>query len=225
MVFIMNRCKKCGISVADESNVCPLCGMVLTNDGEPCENSYPDIVQKTRFFKRIINIATYFLVVLAIVLVVINYYTYFGVKWSLISGSVILYLIITLQYTFNKRNGHIWKIFVQVVGALFLEIAIDYALGFSGWSLNIGIPCIIFAVDAIILICMIVNNKNWPSYLLMQLFTVMLSVVHLILYLFGVVSGPALPWIAFGVSSIMFTSCIVIGGRRAENELKRRFYI
>ena len=34
MVFIMNRCKKCGISVADESNVCPLCGMVLTNDGE-----------------------------------------------------------------------------------------------------------------------------------------------------------------------------------------------
>ena len=188
-------------------------------------HSYPDIRQKTRFLKKLINVTTYFLFVLAVVLVVINYYNYFGVKWSLISGSVIIYLIITLQYTINKRDGHIKKIFVQIVGALLLEIAIDYALGFSGWSLDIGVPCIIFVLDAIILVCMIVNNKNWPSYMLMQVFTVSLSVVHMILYFLGIVSGPALPWTAFGISSILFSSCIVIGGRRAKNELRRRFYI
>lgn len=221
----MNRCKKCGIDIAEETKVCPLCGIVLTNDGQNCEDSYPDIRQKTRFLKKLINVTTYFLFVLAVVLVVINYYNYFGVKWSLISGSVIIYLIITLQYTINKRDGHIKKIFVQIVGALLLEIAIDYALGFSGWSLDIGVPCIIFVLDAIILVCMIVNNKNWPSYMLMQVFTVSLSVVHMILYFLGIVSGPALPWTAFGISSILFSSCIVIGGRRAKNELRRRFYI
>lgn len=200
--------------------------MVLTGDGSSTGNIYPDIRNKTRMLKRLINIASYFGIVLEIFLAVINYYNYYGIKWSVITGGAIFYIILTLQYTVNKRNGHIIKIFVQMLGAMLLVVVIDFALGFSGWSYNIGIPLIILLLDVIILVCMVINFENWQSYLLIQIFTLAASIIHMAFYMAGViVNGPVLPWVTFGVSAVIFTSCLVIGGKKAENELKRRFYI
>ena len=133
--------------------------------------------------------------------------------------------MLTLQYTVNKRNGHIVKIFVQMLGAMLLVVIIDFALGFSGWSFNIGIPLIILLMDAVILMCMLINYKNWQSYLLIQIFALISSIFHMGLYLAGCVNGPLLPWLSFGMSAFIFTSCLVIGGKKAESELKKRFYI
>ncbi|HBA97345.1 MAG TPA: zinc ribbon domain-containing protein, partial [Lachnospiraceae bacterium] len=141
------------------------------------------------------------------------------------TGGAIFYMILTLQYTVNKRNGHIIKIFVQMLGAMLLVVVIDFALGFSGWSFNIGIPLIILLLDVVILICMVINHENWQTYLLMQVFTIIMSIIHMVLYLAGRVTGPVIPWVTFGVSTVIFTSCLVIGGKKAENELKRKFYI
>ena len=221
----MNRCKRCGIDINDETSRCLFCGMVLSGDGSSTENIYPDIRNKTRMLKRTINIITYFAVVLEIFLIVINYYNYYGIKWSVITGGALFYLVLTLQYTVNKRNGHIVKIFVQMLGAMLLVVIIDFALGFSGWSFNIGIPLIILLMDAVILMCMLINYKNWQSYLLIQIFALISSIFHMGLYLAGYVNGPLLPWLSFGMSAFIFTSCLVIGGKKAESELKKRFYI
>ena len=200
--------------------------MVLSGDGSGTGNIYPDIRNKTRMLKRLINIASYFAVVLEIFLVVINYYNYYGIKWSIITGGAIFYIILTLQYSVNKRDGHIKKIFVQMLGAMLLVVVIDFALGFSGWSFNIGIPLIILLLDVIILICMVINFENWQSYLLMQIFTLVMSIIHMVFYMTGIIkNGPLLPWVTFGVSAVIFTSCLVIGDKKAKSELKRRFYI
>lgn len=221
----MNKCKRCNVTILDETPKCPLCDMVLSGDGEGQEDSYPDVINKTRIYKRIVDIISYFAVVLEIILIVINYYNYYGIKWSAITGGALVYLIFTLHYTASRRDGHIKKIFMQTLGALALIIFIDFANGFSGWSINIGIPAVILLLDIIILVCMIINHKNWQSYLLMQVFTVLLSILYMVLYLLGKVGGPVLPWVSFGVSAIMFTSCLVIGDKKAKSELKRRFYI
>lgn len=221
----MNKCKRCGVVINDETTRCLFCGMVLSGDNGGTGNIYPDIRNKTRMLKRIINIASYFGIVLEIFLVVINYYNYYGIKWSIITGGAIFYIILTLQYTINKRNGHIKKIFVQMLGAMLLVVVIDFALGFSGWSFNIGIPLIILLLDVIILVCMVINFNNWQSYLLMQIFTLITSIVHMVFYLTGFVNGPVLPWVTFGASAVIFTSCLVIGDKKAKSELKRRFYI
>lgn len=222
----MNKCKRCGVAINDETTRCLFCGMVLTGDGNGTGDIYPDIRNKARMLKRLINITSYFGIVLEIFLVVINYYNYYGIKWSVITGGAIFYIILTLQYTINKRNGHILKIFVQMLGAMLLVVVIDFALGFSGWSYNIGIPLIILLLDVIILVCMVINFDNWQSYLLMQIFTLAASIIHMVFYMTGfIVNGPLLPWVTFGFSAVIFTSCLVIGGKKAENELKRRFYI
>jgi len=221
----MNRCKRCGVVINDETSRCLFCGMVLSGDGKDTEDTYPDIRHKTRLLKKFINIVCYFALVIEIVLIVINYYNYYGIKWSIITGGTIFYMVLTLQYTVNKRDGHTRKIFIQMLGAMCLVIVIDFALGFSGWSFNIGIPLIVLLLDAIIIACMVINHENWQSYLLMQVFTLAVSILHMVFYLAGFVNGPVLPWTTFGISAVIFTSCLVIGDKKAKNELKRRFYI
>lgn len=47
----------------------------------------------------------------------------------------------------------------------------------------------------------------------------------MLLYFTKVLQSPVLPWTSFLVSLILFTSSVVIGDRKARNELKRKFYI
>lgn len=224
MVFIMKMCKKCGVGIADDTAVCPLCSMVLTGD-DKCEPSYPDIHQKMKIIKKLIQIVCYVLVVVQIFLVVMNYYYYNGIWWSLITGGAVTYLIITLIYTFNRRDGHIKKIFVQMIAGILLLFVIDYASGANGWSLRYGMPGVILLVDAIIYVCMLINFYSWQSYILMQIFTLLLSIAYMILYLTEIVENPVLPWISFGVSAVLFSATVFFGGKKAKSELKRRFYI
>ncbi|MDE7051800.1 MAG: zinc ribbon domain-containing protein, partial [Lachnospiraceae bacterium] len=50
--------------------------------------------------------------------------------------------------------------------------------------------------------------------------------IHMVFYMTGIIkNGPLLPWVTFGVSAVIFTSCLVIGDKKAKSELKRRFYI
>lgn len=225
MVFTMNKCRQCGVHVADHSRVCPLCEMVLTEEGEKQSNMYPNIRRKTMFLKKLIRVITFVMVAVQMFLFVVNYYFYEGVMWSVISGASILYLIITLCYTVNRRNGHIRKIFMQVLCAFFLVVAIDVALGYSGWSLEYGVPAEVLLLDGIIIVCMIVNFENWQSYLLLQLFALGVSIIEMILYFTHYVNNPVLPWVSFGVSAVLFSFCVFVGDKTARNELRRRFYI
>lgn len=223
----MNKCKRCGVFVEDQSGVCPLCDSVLQEIKETAEevSNYPNVGLKTRKLKKICQIGTFLLVLIEILLIVINYYTPNNTPWSMITGGAILYLIITVRDILNKRTGHIRKIYLQVIGLIALIICIDCALGFSGWSLEYGFPIVIYGINLTIILCMIINYANWQNYLVMQIFVVILSGGDMILYLSGVVKGAVLPWIALGVSSVLLAGTVVFGERKATNELKRKFHI
>ena len=111
------------------------------------------------------------------------------------------------------------------ISALFYIMLVDFVLGYKGWSLGVGMPVIVLTLDAIIIVCMIINMQNWESYLLLQIFCVILGAVQMALYFTKVLQSPVLPWTSFLVSLILFTSSVVIGDRKARNELKRKFYI
>lgn len=224
----MNKCKRCGVNVADDTTVCPLCEMVLQGvkeTGEDVSSSYPDVGLKTRKLKKISRIAMYFALLVECFLVIINYYTYSHTWWSAISGGGIIYLIFTVRDILNKRTGHIRKIYLQVIGLIALIVCIDLTLGFSGWSLEYGLPCVILGINLTIILCMIINYANWQNYLVIQLFTVLLSVLDMVFYLTGIVRGVVLPWVVLGVSVVLWTGTLIIGDRKATNELKRKFHV
>lgn len=221
----MNKCKRCNIQIVDDTEICPLCGNVVTKAGEEQVDAYPDIRSKIKILKKMVIIAIYLLVVTEVVLCLFDYYTDYRIGWSVVTGMCILYTIFTLVYSVNQKNSHIRKLFMQFAAALVFMLLLDGVTGAAGWSVVYGFPCAILLLDSILVVCMLINFANWQSYLLVQLFAVVVSLVLLILFLTGVTKGPVLPWTSFGVSALIFSFCLSIGFRKAKNELKRRFYI
>ena len=80
-------------------------------------------------------------------------------------------------------------------------------------------------MDAGILVLMITNRRNWQSYMMWQIFTILLSLVSIVLSFPGIVKSPLPGRIALAASVFLFLGTLIIGDRKARTELKRRFHI
>ncbi|MDE6566708.1 MAG: hypothetical protein K2K70_03110 [Lachnospiraceae bacterium] len=222
----MNKCKKCGVTIADQTRVCPLCYMVLTIDEQKKPSkTYPNITEKRKLWTKIWKIATFVLVLVQIFLIGMNVAYYQGIRWSMISGVAILYLLISLHQLILHPDSLVRKLFRQTVMVWLLLLAIDLALRFRGWSFTIGIPCVILSLNAIVLVCMIVQFRNWQNYLLLQMFALLVSIFAVVLWVMQRHPYGILAWITLGITAIFFGFCVFFGNTKAKNELRRRFYI
>lgn len=221
----MNKCKRCMVEIVDDTEICPLCGNVVTRSETKSFDAYPNVRHRTKMLKRLIAIFVYVLIATEIILCIFDYYMDDKMGWSFVTGICILYAVFTIEYFFNYKNNHIRKIFGQSLSGMLFLILLDMLLGAKGWSVIYGVPCAVLILDAVLVVCMLVNFANWQSYLLVQLFTLLVSIVLLILYFTGVTKSPVLPWTAFGVSALIFSFCFCFGYRKAKSELKKRFYI
>lgn len=220
----MSKCRQCGIGVLDETGRCPLCNTVLDGTDE-MENMYPDIRVKTRKFVLVSRIYLFLAVVTEIVLVNICMLTDVQSLVYIISGLVLLFGYIVIKYAILGTSGYIAKTVVLTIIAVLMFVAIDFSVGYSGWSVNYAFPSGILLIDTGILVLMVINYKNWQSYMMLQIFMVLCSVAALILNALHIVTKPVMAIAALNVSAILFLGTLIIGGRRARVELKRRFYI
>ena len=102
---------------------------------------------------------------------------------------------------------------------------IDAVFGFERWSLNYAYPAMILGIDVTALILMIVNFRNWQSYMPWQIFMFVLAILGVILSRFHLITKPRMSWITLGLTGFFFVATIIIGGGRAHTELKRRFHL
>ena len=211
--------------VHDDVSVCPLCKCVLDVDGQ-AESKYPDIWAKNYVLKLVIRIYLFVAIVLEAVLVAINYFFFHGTYWSVVVGVILAYIYFTLAYTVSySRAGYRMKIIVGVACGVLLLLVIDRVLGNNGWSMNYAFPAALLATDAVILGFIIFNRRNWQSYLSFQLAMVVFSIVPVLLSVLGLVTAPMLSYVAAAMAVFSFLGTVIIGGRRATTELKRRFHI
>ncbi len=222
----MNRCLKCGVEVMDQTEACPLCHCVLEAGEETVGGRYPDIRLKTRKLELIGRIILFLSIVIGAVSVVVNYRYQTDVWWSVIVVGGLAYLLLILFFVIeNDHAGYRSKFFLGIASGIAYLVLVDYVLGFSHWSVDYGIPAAFLAVDISIIAVMFVNIRNWQSYLLFQLLMILCSGVCVILCLAGVITHPLMSYLVFGLSCILFLASFIIGGRRASNELKRRFHV
>ena len=226
----MNKCKRCGVRVLDDTLICPLCHTVLTEEKEDEQEyagDYPNVKQKTRKFHRAGRILLFLSLVLEAALILVNYLTFssFPKCWSAITGGIIAYLILTLWDLLSRRQGHIQKIYMHIFVVMGLLLLIDVSLGWKGWSLEFGLPCMIYGLVAAIVICMAINSSSWQNYVLMQLAAVCLSMIDVVLHFTGFFHHIVLAWTALGLSVLLWIGTMIIGDRKAKNELKRKFHI
>ena len=136
-----------------------------------------------------------------------------------------LYGYLVLRYAILGKSGYKGKIIVLTLIAILMVVAIDFVVGYRGWSVNYALPSAILLVDAGILILMCINRRNWQSYMMWQIFMILCSIVPVILIFTGIVTAQLFALIAFAFSLFLFLGTLIIGDRRARVELKRRFHV
>ena len=220
----MSRCRQCKIEVLDETERCPLCGTVLEPTVE-VENMYPDIRVRSRKLVFISRLYLFLAVVTEIVLVNICMLSEVQSFVYIIGGLVLLFGYIVLRYAILGTSGYVAKTVVLTIIAVIMLVAVDFFVGYNGWSVNYVFPSGILLIDVGIVLCMLINRKNWQSYLMVQIFMVLCSGVAIILSLVQIITAPMVSVVALNVSIILLLGTVIIGGRRARVELKRRFHI
>lgn len=242
----MNKCLRCKVNIMDDAVMCPLCRGVLAQERETADalqgdeegkgrneeeryhsrvlmypNVYPAI-RRMQFIKRLVIFSS---VVLESILLLINYLTYNGIKWSLVTGVGLVYACFTLVYSFEQNKSLQKKLVVQLVFALGAFVLIDATVGYRGWSISLAIPSAVMAVELTVIILMLVNHKNWQNYILTQIVLFLISLIMVLLGLLGITEANLLSIIAIAATGFLLLGTLVFGDKRAENELKRRFHM
>lgn len=220
----MSRCRQCNVIIKDETHVCPLCHYVLEQEGEN-HNVYPNARLKAKRLMLAGRIYLFVFLLVSVVLTVINKQNFHGDWWCGIVIAAMAYLYLILRFAVIEDAGYRAKIIVLTLGGILFVVLIDVFTGYGGWSVNYVIPGSILLVDAGIVFLMLFNMRNWQSYLLFQIGTILYSLIPLILWQLEIITRPFLSLIACGVSVFLFLGSLIIGDRRARVELKRRFHV
>lgn len=212
------------MEILDETERCPLCHSVLEKTVE-VENMYPNVRTMTRRLALLSRIYLFVAILVEALLIYLNVLSDSEMFWSAIPGLAMLYGYLVLRYAILGKSGYKGKIIVLTLIAILMVVAIDFVVGYRGWSVNYALPSAILLVDAGILILMCINRRNWQSYMMWQIFMILCSVVPLVLYAVGIVTAPILALLAFAFSAALFLGTLIIGDRRARTELRRRFHV
>ena len=137
----------------------------------------------------------------------------------------IIFFLVLLGSVAAGYLNYIWYQGKLTLSGILYVILIDWIVGFHGWSVNYVLPAGIMLLDAGIVLLMIINSRNWQSYLMFQLFGIVCSLIPLLLIALHIVTHPGLSELAFGISVFLFLGTLIIGDRRARLELKRRFHV
>lgn len=237
----MNRCKRCNINIYDDTIKCPLCNGVVYNDEliNEVENSdeveaieereshslmYPSLSQKIRKMQLAVKIVIFSSVVAELVCILVNCLTFRGFWWSFIVGVDLIYACFTVIYASQRNTGHRNKLLILALGAGILAVALDYIIGFRGWSFDYFIPGTVVLLTITIIVLM-AATENWQNYIFMQIILVIFSVLYLIFIPLGFVDFEFPSIVAVAVTCLTLLWLVLFGDRAAHNEIKRRFHI
>jgi len=220
----MAKCNRCNVEILDETEFCPLCRSVL-EPTDPLENMYPNIRLKMR--KRILFSRIYLFcgILVLLALVLINVLSHSSIWWSAITGLGIVYSYMVLRYAIIGKAGYRSKIILLTLIAILGIITIDFVTGYRGWSVDYVLPAGILLMNGGIVFCMIYNRRNWQSYIPWQLAMILFSLLPMFLNLFHIENNPFMAFSPLASSLIIFAGTMILGGRRAAVELKRRFHV
>ena len=220
----MSKCRNCNVEILDETEFCPLCHSVLEQT-EELENMYPDAGLKNQKMKFVTRLYLFCALVVEFLLVIIDFNGENQVHWSVLVGLGLLYVYTVLRYAILGKSGYRAKTIVLVLLAVLVTVVVDFVTGYRGWSVDYVASGGILLVDVIIIALMIWNRRNWQSYIMWQITMILFALIPAVLYLIGLERNFIMAFLPLIVSVFLFIGTLMIGGRRAGQELYRRFHI
>lgn len=220
----MKKCNFCNVEIKDNTDHCPLCGGVLEGDN-PGFSTYPNVLKKEKAISFIFRLTLFLSIIASIVCIAVNISTGVSVAWSVIVSLSFLYVLLILYLFVRENAGYRVRVFGIAAAGVGLVVAIDCILGFNRWSVNYVVPSAILLMSFTFLLLMLINRRNWQSYLIIHILILIISIVPIILYFLDIITVPYVATAAFGVSFVITLGIIILGGPRVKSELYRRFHI
>ena len=130
-----------------------------------------------------------------------------------------------MKFSIQKHNGYQFKILLQTLLGVAVVVLIDFLTGFSGWSVKL---CVAVSIYTDRCDCHYTDDREQQK--LAELYTdalliIVLSIIPFILRHFGISSDSIICLIALCVAVFVFVGSVIVGGRRAMDELYRRFHV
>ena len=225
----MSKCWNCGVQIKDPVPVCPLCKCIVEpEEGEEAMQVYPHgFAEKgIKKMQRALSIYLFAAIVTEVILSGVTISLQGKPGTVIMVGAFLIYGFITLKVSIQMHTGYQLKMILQTFLGVGVVFVIDLETGFLGWSLNYVLPAAFMLLDLSIIILMLVNNRNWQSYIPMQLLLIALSIIGLaLLYHFHIITHFLVPGLAMLFAVFTFVGTVILGGKRARDELYRRFHV
>lgn len=221
----MRTCAKCNVGIIDTAEICPLCKSVLCEaKGPETPNAFPAPEIDSRQYHFLKRLLIFMSVIAGSASLIINFLTFDGFLWSLITVVGILYLWVVISHSVANHINIASKIFVQAfLGSVFI-VLVDYLVGYRGWSVNYVIPSIFSAADIAIVIIILINRMNWRNYMLYQFVIALLGFAPLLLYLIRLSDNPIFVIISTSLSALSLLGTFIFGDKTVKSELRRRLH-
>lgn len=185
---------------------------------------YPKIlnIEKGKIIKKILLLVS---VIISIILVLINFCIDSTNKWSLLCIVGIIYVWLTTLYSLKRNVNIASHVMIQMICITALTLAIDYILGYEGWSITLAIPIIIMIGNVTLLILTIVSRKKYIKYAIYQIIIFILSMIPLILMKYNVQNYNLPTIISSSIAGATLCLTLILCGRDLYKDIIRRFHI
>ena len=195
---------------------------------EVCENKgsklYPKIMNISTS-NKIMLIMTIISLVISITSVIVNIFVTRHFKWSLLVIAGVIYTWITVMNSIKKNLNIASRVMLQVILIDILCVALDWIIGYRGWSFTIAIPISIITANVTMLILLMCTFKIYTRYIIYQLIIFIWSMIPGVLCLIGLVPMNILTIIATPIAIITLFITIILFKKEVNEEMKKRFHL
>lgn len=220
----MTFCKRCGVHLRGNQEICVLCGSRTESldDGSESEREYPVVrySNKLRYAVRLIALIS---VVAVAVSLYIDYHFQSDTFWSLIVLATAIYGWTAFLSRKTYKNIGL-MILIQLIAVSVVGYVIDFSTGNHGWMINYVIPFMLIAAQGIITAILIARPLLFRDVILYQLQIAVVGILSVLFLLFGVATV-LWPYIAACVySAVIFLGMFLFADRKTKQELRKRFH-
>ena len=190
------------------------------------EPDFPEDARPNYEGKKVLQIFTFCCIAAIVISMMTDIIISPGVHWSVFvaAGCATMWLTMAVGYVkrFNLLKNAAWQLLIMSG----ICVLWDLGTGWSGWSVNIGIPDICLLIQVVMLIISRIRSLSPREYMIYYVMAAVYSMIlPLILLVTGVIHYRTPSVICIGCSFLLLIGLILFKRKEFKEEMHKKFHV
>lgn len=218
------KCRNCNVEINSLTDNCPLCDKYLPRDDAERYASYPNInVIALRGGRLWIKLGLFGLIIVTMTVFFVNMLTPHKFIWSIIPGTAIWMLWLSIAVPFIKRKITPRMIVIDNVMISIFLIIIDVTFKQDAWAMSYVVPFVLSGSALIVTIIVLCLKMTWKEFYYYQLAIAIICFIPLIARCyFNFIIWPSIVSAIYGAITII--GMLIFGDKKLKFEAKKRLH-